>query len=233
MRLDFVGRVESLEHDWRRLLLAMTPAAVKLTPLQRRALIPEAVVTPATTGVAGAAGAETAAAGIKAAAAGPSIGPPVAVASKTASAATRPAAAAKAASKLEAAGATKTFSKTAVTAASFYSTTAVATAAAGTAGTEPLRLRVGPAHDAHRQPVAVKGGPWGAQQQQREQQRGTTATAAGATAAGGTSFGSGPPEGPPFTLEQELEVCRRYLQDFVCFGYGLPRACIEHAEAVY
>ena len=36
-----------------------------------------------------------------------------------------------------------------------------------------------------------------------------------------------------FKIEQELEVCRRYLQDLVCFDYSIPRSCIEHANAVF
>ena len=36
----------------------------------------------------------------------------------------------------------------------------------------------------------------------------------------------------PFTVEQELEVCRRYLQDLICFDYGIPQNCIKHAAVV-
>ena len=36
-----------------------------------------------------------------------------------------------------------------------------------------------------------------------------------------------------FTEEQELQVCRRYLQDFACFGYEAPAACAERASEVY
>jgi hypothetical protein len=34
----------------------------------------------------------------------------------------------------------------------------------------------------------------------------------------------------PFTAEQELDICRRYLQDLICFDYGIPRSCIKHAD---
>ena len=37
----------------------------------------------------------------------------------------------------------------------------------------------------------------------------------------------------PFTTEQELQVCRRYLQDLICFDYGIPHSCIRHAAAVF
>jgi hypothetical protein len=126
LRVDFVGHVESLESDWQRLLSAMTPAAVTLSPAERRSLI-QAMPPPKS--------------------------PPL----------------------------------------------------SGELPSPTLKLRVGPAHDSNRQPVAtVKGGQLVANQ-----------------------TGS-----PRFTVEQELQVCRRYLQDFACFGYGVPRSCIEHAYAV-
>eukprot|EP00615_Pteridomonas_danica_P009223 CAMPEP_0114365458 /NCGR_PEP_ID=MMETSP0101-20121206/28427_1 /TAXON_ID=38822 ORGANISM="Pteridomonas danica, Strain PT" /NCGR_SAMPLE_ID=MMETSP0101 /ASSEMBLY_ACC=CAM_ASM_000211 /LENGTH=179 /DNA_ID=CAMNT_0001513801 /DNA_START=740 /DNA_END=1276 /DNA_ORIENTATION=+ len=28
-----------------------------------------------------------------------------------------------------------------------------------------------------------------------------------------------------FTIKEELEVCRMYLQDFICFDYDLPQSC--------
>ena len=37
----------------------------------------------------------------------------------------------------------------------------------------------------------------------------------------------------PFTVEQVLQVCRRYLQDLVCFGYGIPRECIAFAKEIF
>jgi hypothetical protein len=37
----------------------------------------------------------------------------------------------------------------------------------------------------------------------------------------------------PYTVEQELEICRRYLQDFICFDYGIPSSCVKYAKEVY
>ena len=43
------------------------------------------------------------------------------------------------------------------------------------------------------------------------------------------------PDAPnkPFTIEQELDICRRYIQDFVCFSYGIPQSCLQNARAVF
>ena len=47
------------------------------------------------------------------------------------------------------------------------------------------------------------------------------------------TIGKGNEEKNPFTVEQVLEVCRRYLQDLICFEYGIPRICIQYADAVF
>ena len=44
-----------------------------------------------------------------------------------------------------------------------------------------------------------------------------------------TTHGKGPAS---FTALHVVLACRRYIQDFLCFGYGVPRACIEHADQV-
>jgi len=36
----------------------------------------------------------------------------------------------------------------------------------------------------------------------------------------------------PFRLLHVILVCRRYIQDLVCFNMGVPRVCIDHAELV-
>ena len=33
----------------------------------------------------------------------------------------------------------------------------------------------------------------------------------------------------PFTENVVLNTCRAYVQDLVCFGYGIPEVCIDHA----
>lgn len=37
----------------------------------------------------------------------------------------------------------------------------------------------------------------------------------------------------PYTVEQELDICRRYLQDFICFDYPIPSSCVKYAKEVY
>jgi hypothetical protein len=37
----------------------------------------------------------------------------------------------------------------------------------------------------------------------------------------------------PYRIEHELEICRKYMMDFVCFDYGIPASCIKYAKEVY
>ena len=45
VRLDFVGRVEDFDLDWSRLMVALAPDAVQLSPAERLKLIPRYVTT--------------------------------------------------------------------------------------------------------------------------------------------------------------------------------------------
>eukprot|EP00615_Pteridomonas_danica_P007474 CAMPEP_0114330194 /NCGR_PEP_ID=MMETSP0101-20121206/1588_1 /TAXON_ID=38822 ORGANISM="Pteridomonas danica, Strain PT" /NCGR_SAMPLE_ID=MMETSP0101 /ASSEMBLY_ACC=CAM_ASM_000211 /LENGTH=221 /DNA_ID=CAMNT_0001460123 /DNA_START=575 /DNA_END=1240 /DNA_ORIENTATION=- len=112
IKIDFIGKIENFDEDWRRLQVAMEPSAVKLTPQERLKLIPPSTPTDVQS----------------------------------------------------------------------------------TATHKIKTSRTSGAHSSHFQPYTT---------------------------------------GKKFIVKQEVEVCRRYLQDFICFDYDIPKSCLDFAKLVY
>ncbi len=204
MPIHFVGRLEELDRDWARLRFAMTPDAVKLPPRERLKLIPP-----------------------------PSWSPPPSSSSSSSSAATR--------------------LRDRLREGPEHSGTHQPRGHAPSQSKPRRRKRHGGVgdeedngerehddrHDEERRrrklvpSVGVRSVRPKAKKRIRRPKAKKPIRAAAGAAAEAAAEAAAARDDVPFTIEQELEVCRRYLQDLICFDYGIPRSCIQHAAAVY